>query len=258
MRGIDPPFWRMNLSRKPTAVDRQHDPVYVLRFRKAEERNGSGDIVCRRPAADRNATGDLRETALVLAQRRRQLRLDPPWRDRVDADPVRRPLVRLGLRQLRDAALAGGVRGGVDAGVERHHRGDVDDAAAVTLGNELTGCGAREDERTGEIDIEHAPPVVDRKLERGRAHHRAGVADRNVEPPERVDDGCDSVVAGARIAEIGLEDERPPSKSLNLARRPGSVGTLDEPDVGAEARPPPRDRATDAAAGSRAERDLAS
>ncbi len=121
----------------------------------------------------------------------------------------------------------------------------MDDAPSAALGHEVAYGSARDDEGAGEVDVEHAPPVLEGELERGPPHDRGGVADADVEPAERGHGVRDRLLGGVGVTEIGGEGHS------------GARSALDRRDARPELLQLAPDCQPDAARGARDESALA-
>ena len=109
---------RAELAPQPAAVDGEDVPVHVLGGRRDEERDGAGDVCWSCPPPGRDPLTDLAVAHLVRAEWGGLLGLDVAGRDGIDANAQGRPLVRQGLGEPREPALARGVGRDVEAALE--------------------------------------------------------------------------------------------------------------------------------------------
>src|SRR5829696_2052417 len=143
-------------TRELAARDVEHLAVHEVRPGRAEEEDAAGGLLRRARAAERDEhrrhpphlvrdpeldalAADLH--LVVLHLRRRQARLDPPERDRVDVDLELPPLLGQRLRQSHHAGLAGGVVRLPGVAHRARDRGDVHDLAEDLLAALALGLG---------------------------------------------------------------------------------------------------------------------
>ena len=143
------------------------------------------------------------------------------------------------LRQMREARFAGAVGGAQRRGAQARDRRDVDDGAAALVAHQRRG-GLRAQERSGEIDGEHARPVLVGDVENRLEDGDAGIVDQRVEPAElrsativeRARDACGiGDVAGEWRGDVGLVERG--KRSLQIVAV--DVEQRDAPAVGEEA-----------------------
>ena len=122
-------------------------------------------------------------------------------RDGVHADPPARPRHRELARQADQPGLGRGVRRVVRPLHRRVHagdRGDVDDAAPLPRQHVSAG-GLREEERAGQVDVDHLLPLRQGHVLRLRRPGDAGVVHEDVDP----------AVGGDRLVHDRLDVGRP-------------------------------------------------
>ena len=175
-------------------------------------------IAPQRPEGDRASTRSLRPWQL-LARLAREVGVDPARQHRVDLDVVGGPADRQRLGQLDDAALARAIGRRERRAEDRQHRADVDDLAAARA-LEVRIHGARADEGTGQVGVDHLLPLRHRQLVRRLADVDAGVVDRGCR--------CDRTAAAASATSASterssvtstVERERVGAERLQLAHR---------------------------------------
>ncbi len=137
---------------------------------------------CRRPspAAGRDPLEDLARAVRIVAERLRVVGRDVAGRDGVDVDPVRRPLVRERLRELRDPTLARCVPGDVDSALEGEQRGDEDDLPCSALHHEPADL-AGEHELRRQVHFQDLVPLLVAVLGRRVSPNRSCVVDEHVD-----------------------------------------------------------------------------
>ncbi len=115
--------------------------------------------------------------------------------------------------------------------------------------------GLGQQERGGEIDVEHAPPLGDGELADRLADHDAGVGHDAVELPEALDRLGDRAFRRRLVADIALDQQ---DAARQLAERAFEIGTrdIDGADQPAVVEQLPRGRAADAVRRAGDEHDL--
>ena len=165
-----------------------------------------GNFVRRAEAAHRNLLLDD-----LLRAGRQDRGVDLAGRDRVDPDAARPEIVRHLAGQGGEGSLRGGVgRAGKGMDPAAGDRGHVDDAAMRF--RELGHQAAGERDRGEEIDVEHPPPQVERRVD--RAEPAAGlvlgrdrrVVDQRIEPAaaQAVADLLDAALHVVGLGEVDL------------------------------------------------------
>ena len=87
------------------------------------------------------------------------------------------------LRHLHDAALAGAVRRGIGRAEQRHHRADIDHLPAAGALHRVIRR-LRQQERAGQVGVQHRVPLFFRVVLRHLADRRAGIVHQDVKPAE--------------------------------------------------------------------------
>ena len=108
---------------------------------------------------------------------------------------------RLLLGQVREAGFAGAVGGAQRRGAQARDRGDVDDGAAAGVAHQRRR-GLRAQERAGEIDRQHARPVLVGDVEDRLEDGDAGIVDQRVEPAEFLRDGVEGAGHALRVGDV--------------------------------------------------------
>src|SRR5436190_5837640 len=142
----------------PAAINHQYFAVDVIACGRGKEDSRSREIGWFAPAASRNAFENLPITRFVLLQSPGVVGAHVTRRDGIDVNSLPGPLVRQGLRQLRDPALRSGVSRYGDPALERKQRSDVDDLA-FTLRNHQPSGKLRQTKHRREIYLNHVRPV---------------------------------------------------------------------------------------------------
>lgn len=111
-----------------------------------------------------------------------------------------------------DAELGGAVHGGHGEGTAPGEGADVDDAGDLTL---LFGCCPDQvgNGRVGavhqahEVDVDHAPPVVQVRAGGGPQQHEAGVVDQGVQAVQALDGPLDRNRCGLGVGDVAGHDQ---------------------------------------------------
>ena len=202
------------------AVDRQQRAGDEARRRRAQERPLRRR--CRPARAQRPSGVRARIAALRAGSSRKRLRerrRHPARRDGVDANPVGRVRDRERLRELRDAALAGGIARHEAAAEEREHRRRVDDRA----GRRLSFARAR-----------RAARIVPVRLIASTSSNTSRSCSA---PRRRIAGAIDEDVEARQVAH-----QRPPSPSRRARRRPRHRGNEIPATRAPPCNPPPSRR----------------
>ena len=140
------------------------------------------------------------------------------------------------------------------------HRRDVDDPAAVALGDHLLGGDLGPEEGALEVDLHHLLVLRLGGVEDRRARLDAGVVDHDVEPAEGVDGGLDEPFEVLHLADVGLDADRLVAQRGDLLLqllRGLLVGDVVDDDVGAVLGEGEHDGLADAAVAAGDDGDLA-
>ena len=121
----------------------------------------------------------------VLLEHLVQVGAEVPRRDPVRLDPVPRPLGAHRARQHLQPALRRRVRARRRPRELAHHRADVDDLAAAALDHPRRDRPSDE-EGARQVDVEHAPPLVELELDERAAERDPRVVDEDVDRAERL------------------------------------------------------------------------
>lgn len=143
-----------HLPSHPTSIDHQTLPINIpARLLTRQKHARPLKILRPPPPLLRNPLHNLSTPILILHQRLIHIRRDIAGRNRIDRNPLRRPLVGKTLCNADDGVFRSGVCGDSDAALERKERGEVDDAAVRAVGDPFGGDGAAEGEYGGEVDL---------------------------------------------------------------------------------------------------------
>jgi hypothetical protein len=167
-------------------------------------------------------------------------------------------LERHHLRQQPQAALGGTVGGRSSKRNMLVDRRDVDDPPSVAGGDHPPGRLLGDQERAGQVDVDHPLPLLQRQVDEIGGVARAGVVDQHVEPAERVGELSRSRGRGRERQQVEPADLGPAAVRLDLGRglaRSLLVLVPGDPDV--EATAGERNRGGLADAGVRAGHDRA-
>lgn len=107
------------LSTHPSAINHHYVAMNIITGRRSQEHGSAADIAGYAPTRRRDALEDLTIARLVALQRKGIVSTHVSWRDRVDIDIVRCPLIRKGLGGLRDGPFGRGIRGDGNASLKR-------------------------------------------------------------------------------------------------------------------------------------------
>lgn len=200
------------------AVDRQ-DVAGDEARRVAGEEERRADQVLRLPSAPhRRARQQRPPPPGVGGHRRVHGGREVAWRERVDADPMRRPLARQLAGQALDGDLRGDVRGdsGPGAGLTSEDRAHQDHPAAAPRLDHRPRGGGRERRLRADVDL-HDVHEGDRVLVLGGGDGGGRrVQDDAVEAPERMHACIDQRRGMAGIAQIGRPGDGPSARGGDL------------------------------------------
>ena len=94
------------------------------------------------------------------------------------------PLVRHQAGDAHYAAFRRGVRRHADPALERKHRGDVDNFAAVTLSDKVLRRSLRHKEHALNVQVHHVVPVFFAEVDRIITTDKTCVVDQNIDMTE--------------------------------------------------------------------------
>src|SRR5665213_758480 len=114
-------------------------------------------------------------------------------RYRVDEDVIPRQLHRHRAVEVQHTCFRSKIGGDSCDRAEAQHRGNVDDAPAPLLPNEVMGELARHQPGALEVGVDDVVPIFLGVLEKRLRHHDPGIVDQHRQPPER---GFDSAERG--------------------------------------------------------------
>ncbi len=158
------------------------------------------------------------------------------------------------MRQRHQAALGGGMGFDVRLRHQRARRGDGDNRA---LGGAQRACGGLgQQKRRRQIDVDHVPPILQRKPPDRPADHDAGVANHRIEPAEALDRRAHGVAHRGLVGDVGLDGHRRARPAAERRRQPG-LRQVECRDAPAGVEQMQRDGAADTVGGAGDERDLA-
>ena len=158
---------------------------------------GAAEPVHRVPAAHLLAHGLER----LRLQQGRERRVDQTRAHAVDADPLRPVVDRHVLRHEHDAALRGVVGQRGAHALEPFHARDVHDAARALLDHRAQHV-LRDQERSLQVDVDDAVPLVDRQLVREPAAADAGSVHEHIDAPVAVARGADRRLDERLVAHV--------------------------------------------------------
>src|SRR5688572_17871729 len=170
---------------------------------------------------------------------------DVARRDRVDGHAARRELPGQGTGQTDDARLGGGVIGLAGVAHQSHHRGDVDDAAALLLEQGARG-GAAAVERALEVRVEHLVPLQVGHAQEKAVARDSRVVDEDIETRHALQHGIERGLNLRLVGDVG--DERLGLAALGAHLGTRRLGALEIPGDDGDLRPVPGQRVDDGAA----------
>src|SRR5581483_244616 len=154
----------------------------------------------------------------ILPQRPGVVSRDVSGRDGIDIDARMRPLVRERFGHAGERVLGRGVADDVYPALEAQQRRGEDDLSAAARdhpGPDRLG----EDERRGEVDLDHVVPGLERMLRRRLPVDDPGVADEDVDGTVKLVEPPEQPVHGRAVAEVG--GHRPELAARGFDAAPG-------------------------------------
>ena len=143
---------------------------------------------------------------------------DGAGRDGVDAH-TRRAVGRHESCHVRQSGLGGPVGDEPAVAQAPHGRGDVDDRPPVAV-QHVGEHGLAQREGRRDVPAERLLEGLDRRVEEPGRHGATRVVDHDVDAPELAHRRVDEGVEVGEVADVGREDERPPTEGAHL---PGDV-----------------------------------
>ena len=98
------------LSTHPSAINHDYVAMNIVTGRGSQEHGSAADVAGFTPARSRNALQNLPIARLVALQRNGIFSAHVSWRNRVDIDIVRCPLIGQSLRELCNGPFGRGIR----------------------------------------------------------------------------------------------------------------------------------------------------
>src|SRR5215813_6740441 len=167
-----------------TPVHRQRNARDVVRGTAGKEDRRPSEFVWLPPAPVWNPYGD--GVITLWRGRGREVRVNPPWENRIDLNIVLGPEHRQALGELHYPAFGRRIGRRNAATENRRHGADVDDFAPTRLTHVWVDCtGTQED--PSEVGMQHLLPLLQRVILRRLADIDTGVIDQNIDAAKCLD-----------------------------------------------------------------------
>lgn len=193
----------------------------VIRGSGGQKHNRPFQIGGLAPSPRRDALQHLPLAHRVVLHAGRQWRVKVAWRDGVHVHAARGPLVGEGFRDLCDAAFTGRVRWNRDPTGETERGGDGDDFT-VSPREHVAPGQLTEFKHRGEIHLQRAIPLVERKVFGCVPRSYTMTGDQNIQPAQSLDRFGKHAAQRVAVGKVGEQSDGSDfgSDGLRAVRRP--------------------------------------